>query len=121
MATRTDQILACRADKPHGLGHVLPIFSPRRVACGPPAGRPLATAKIDRTRLDRADEWCLAPARSLTQAGPRPDAQPTPVVGGADGVRLFQPDPPCMAGRRLKSRMLDAVTVLPLTVAVTAT
>jgi len=58
MATRTDQILACPADKPHGLGQVLSIFSLRRVhrrascrvwlAGRPPYGS-LATAKTDRT------------------------------------------------------------------------
>ena len=92
-ATRTDQILACRADKP--------------------------------------PKWCLS-------SGPVPDPgrtgaqtlapQPTPVVGAvvvgavvvgaADGAWWFQP---CMAGRRVKSRMLTAVAVPPLTVAVTTT
>src|SRR5262249_21114476 len=131
MATRTDQILACPADKPHGSGHVLSIFSllrahrGRPAACAfrpiPPDGRsrrPRSTGHApDRARPG----WCLAPARSLTQAGPRPDAQPTPVVGRAVGAGWFQPGPPCMAGRRLRSRMLTAVAVLPLTVAATAT
>src|SRR6476660_10384252 len=49
MATRTDQILACRADKPQGLGHVLSIFSPRRVAWGP---SPRTAARDGQDRQD---------------------------------------------------------------------